>query len=83
MFPIIGVPCLVLAYHRQMWFYVAGALVAWGVLTWAGVLILRAMTPASLDEAIRPILMLQVGAAAAGFISALPLRLAGFRLARG
>lgn len=82
LFPSIGVPWLTLAYRRQARVVVIGWLVGWGALTWAAVSLFRMGAPVAASHIIGPILLLQVGAAAAGFASALPLRLARFRLQR-
>jgi hypothetical protein len=82
LFPTLGVPWLVLAYRRRACLFVVGALVAWGTLTWAAVSVLLAVAPASRSEAVSAIVFIQLGAGMAGFITALPLRVAGFRLER-
>jgi hypothetical protein len=83
LFPTVGVPWLVLAYHRRAHLFVAGALVAWCTLTWAAVSVLLVVAPVSRSEAVSAIVFIQLGAGMAGFITALPLRVAGFRLERG
>jgi hypothetical protein len=84
LFPTVGVPWLTLAcrYRRQTLPFVVGWLLAWCALTWAAVSLFRAAARVTAREVIEPIVLIQVGAAAAGFASALPLRIAGFRLRR-
>jgi hypothetical protein len=84
LFPSIGVPCLTLASRRPAAWLVVGWLIAWGALTWAAECLFLGGVPtgATASEAAQ-ILLIQVGAAAAGLVSALALRIAGFRLQRG
>jgi hypothetical protein len=80
--PTVGIPWLVLAYRRRACLFVGGAVLAWAALTWGAVSVLLAVTPATTSEAVKGIVFLQLGAGLAGFLTALPLRLVGFRLER-
>ena len=83
LFPTVAVPWITLTYHRKAGLLVAGALGAWAALTWAAISVLCAVTPSSPSQAIEAVVLVQLGAATAGFVTALPLRLCGFRIRRG
>ena len=83
LFPTVAVPWIALTFRPKASLLMAGAFAAWAALSWITISVLCAVTPASPTEATEAIVLIQLGAATSGCVTALPLRICGFRIRRG
>jgi len=82
LFPTVVVPWVTLAYRGRRNLLILAAAAAWAALTYACIVLMSKSAPTPLYQIAQPIVFLQAGASAAGLLSALVVRLCGYRIAR-
>jgi hypothetical protein len=80
--PMVVVPWVTLAYRGRGILLIVAAAVVWAFLTYGAISVLARIPPASFAEAAEAVVFGQLGAAAAGFVTALVARLCGYRVVR-
>lgn len=86
LFPVIVIPWYTLAYRGNIMFVTIFMIIIWGAINLLVFLILKESIPVGrggfINEIVKPILFIQLGAGLSGFVTTLVIRLCGFRMVR-